>query len=389
MEDSSAEALAYALVDNAPVSYLREHFGHLLRSNELLTFEDGVRMQPVAMAIQQACGEEWVDLDYALSLLRFLVTECGIDLNAPLTIYGCIAPYLGGRSLTVPLEPPPGHDETEYVIHSTPLSRALCLMNQRGGYYTGQQKSFVMEMIHLGADPRQPFHHESTNPRNASEAFSNDKTGQSLLWMTLCNRESLVRDFTLSVFLLERGNGFLPTDHPPITVLASRGYWDYTNAVLSALLPFYSPNGMLFNQSHFAPTAFTLQTPLHLLAAWAPQNLTIVQQAFHLLVHEYGQSVMARCRSGRTPLEEVGLLNQLDGPNTPSCIWLRQAFAHELEKLQVRHSAIALHSLFDREGIPLEIQNHIAQASLDSNRQYLMSSARNALKSVYSKRNTT
>jgi tRNA threonylcarbamoyladenosine modification (KEOPS) complex Cgi121 subunit len=84
----------------------------------------------------------------------------------------------------------------------------------------------------------------------------------------------------------------------------------------------------------------------------------------------------------------VGLLNQLDGPNTPSCIWLRQAFAHELEKLQVRHSAIALHSLFDRERIPLEIQNHIAQASLDSNRRYLMSSARNALKSVYSKRNT-
>jgi hypothetical protein len=344
-------------------------------------------MQPVAMAIQQACGEGWVDLDYALSRLRFLVTECGIDLNAPLTIYGCIAPYLGGRSLTVPFEPPPGH-ETEYVIHSTPLSRVLCLMNQRGGYYTGRQKSFVMEMIHLGADPRQPFHHESTNPRNASEEFSNDKTGQSLLWMTLCNRESLVRDFTLSVFLLERGNGFLPTDHPPITVLASRGYWDYTNAVLSALLPFYSPNGTLFNQSHFAPTAFTLQTPLHLLAAWAPQNLTIVQHAFHLLVHDYGQSVMARCRSGRTPLEEVGLLNRLDGPNAPSCIWLRQAFAHELEKLQVRHSAIALHSLFDRERIPLEIQNHIAQASLDSNRRYLMSSARNALKSVYSKRNT-
>jgi hypothetical protein len=387
MEESSAEALASALVNNAPVSYLREHFGHLLRSNDLLTFEDGVRMQPVAMAIQQACGEGWVDLDHALSRLHFLVTECGIDLNAPLTIYGCIVPYLGGRTLTVPFEPPPGH-ETEYVIHSTPLSRALCLMNQRGGYYTGQQKSFVMEMIHLGADPQQPFYHQSMNPRNASEEFSNNKTGQSLLWMTLCNRESLVRDFTLSVFLLERGNGFLPTDHPPITVLASRGDWDYTNAVLRALRPFYSPTGTLFNQSHFAPTADTRQTPLHFLAAWAPQNLNIVQEAFHLLVHEYGQWVTERSANGRTPLEEVGRMNQLDGLYTPSCVWLRQAFAHELEKLQVRHSAIALHSVFDREGIPLEIQNHIAQASLDSNRRYLMSSAHNALKSVYSKRNT-
>lgn len=388
MEDSSTEALAYALVDNAPVSYLREHFGHLLRSNALLTFEDGVRMQPVAMAIQQACGEEWVDLDYALSLLRFLVTECGIDLNAPLTIYGCIAPYLGGRSLTVPLRPPPGH-ETEYVIHTTPLSRAICLMNRRGIYYDEQQKRFVMEMIHLGADPQQPFYHESTNPRNQSEEFSNNKTGQSLLWMTLCNRESLAKDFTLSVFLLERGNGFLPTDHAPITELASKGDWEYTTAVLSALRPFYSPTGTLFNQSHLAPTAIEKLTPLHLLAAWAPRDLDLVQYAFHVLVHEYGQSVMVRSRSNTTPLQDVGRLNLWDGPNTPSCVWLRQAFTNEMEQLHVRHSAIALHSLFDRERIPLEIQNHIAQASLDSNRQYLMSSARNALKTVYSKRNTT
>jgi hypothetical protein len=372
-----------------PVSYLRERFGDLLRANDHLnvTTEDGVRMQPLAQLIQQTCGVWWFDLNAALEYLRFFVTECGIDLNAPLTIYGCIAPYIGGRSLTVPFQGPPGH-ETEYVIHTTPLSRAICLLNQRGGDFPRLHVRFIMEMLHLGADPRQPFYHESTKPINEAEKFANHMTGSSLLWMTLCNRETSESGYALSVFLLESGNGFLPTDHAPITALAAKGKWDNTSAVLRALLPFYSPNGTLFNQSHFAPTADTRQTPLHFLAAWAPQNLNAVQEAFHLLVHEYGQSVTARAANGRTPLEEFGQLNRtLNGLNTPSSMWLRQAFTNEVD-MQVRHSAIALHSVFDRERIPFDIQDRIAQASLDSNRRYLMSSAHNALMSVYSKRNT-
>lgn len=384
MEDPR-EALADALYNQAPMRNLREEFGPLLRSNEFLSYRQGVSMQPLALAIQQACGNGYHNDEYHIERLRFLVTECGINPNTPFIIRGSPEPNTSGRTVTVQVAIPASH-ESNYSIHTTPLSRAIRLMADAREHDSRLGILFIMELITLGADPQWPFHHITTNQLDASDDQEwNQNDGQSILWQTIQMRGIEDRNFDLCLFLLEHESGFLPSDGAAITSLAEHGWWDFIVPLLRAFAPFYSPQGTLFSQREFAPSPVEGCSPLHYLAAFVPQNLAIMQEAFHLLVDVYGQSITQETTTlmpGRTPLDLLGTLNP---PNTQSSNWLRQTLQREME-FQLRRNAITLKHVFNKKtSLPSEIQNHIAQASLAPGRRFLMSNAERAIANASSR----
>jgi hypothetical protein len=332
-------------------------------------------MSVLAFAIEQACNDAHERKEgYDIDRLSFLVARCGADLNKPFLIQGYPGYSGGARMNDFAVYPRVNPD---YHIKATPLSRAMVMLEHNHAS-RDRIELFVRHMIEMGADPKAPLDYTIPFPAISRDEADIALCGKSLLYVsTMRLYSSNNRSMDFAVFLLKQGAGFIPADNAPLLRTAELAGWVSLYDMMTAFAPFYSQSSTgLFCKRDIAPTVAG-SGMLHYLALHIPNNLDLLQNLAHLLIHVYGLSPLALNAEGRTPR---AVLNQVVGMRD-QVAWLRAHLINEEEAMK-RHIAVAAQTQLQGYNIPMDTQVKIARMA---GLEHSMVAASNAIHTVRSR----